>query len=75
MAHHPAPKKNGYIGNICAFCNRWEGHANLRSYTSSMVDYDDKARGICLNNRSTRVANVSACQKFELSPNASRYAK
>lgn len=72
---HSAPKKNGYLGNICAFCNYWEGDANLRSRTSSLIEFDDKAKGICLKNRSTRTSSLSACPKLELSPNASRYAK
>lgn len=75
MATRSCPKRNGYSGNICAFCNYWEGDANLRSRSSSLIEFDDKAKGICLKTRSTWTAGHGACSKFELSPNASRYAK
>lgn len=75
MATHANPKRNGYLGNLCAFCNYWEGEANLRSRNSSMLEFDEKARGKCLRNGAVRPSSVSACNYFEISPNASRYAK
>lgn len=74
---HNAPRKSGYSGNICAFCHYWEGDAQLHRYSStSMVEYDHQAKGKCLQTSGTiRNSSGIACPKFELSNEASRYAR
>ncbi len=77
MATHPNPKRNVYYGNICAFCKYMENEVRLEPHSVGGVEYDDSIRGRCLAERGTK--NVSArnpaCAKFELSYEASRYAK
>lgn len=72
---HAAPRKNGYGGNVCVFCHYWEGDAQLHSYSSTQVEFDGQAKGMCLKTRGTRYAQTGACPKFELSNEASRYAR
>lgn len=72
---HSVPKKNTYSGNICAFCNFWEGDANLCSRSLTVLEYDNKATGICIKTRAKRPAGSGACSKFEISPNANRYVR
>lgn len=70
------PRRNGYGGNVCAFCHYWEGDANLHSYGMSKVEFDGLAKGMCLKTRGTKYAQNVACPAhFELSNEASRYVK
>lgn len=71
-----APRKNGYSSNICAFCHFWEGNAQLHSRGTS-IEFDDRAKGICLatNGRCSRASSFPACQRFQISLEASKYAK
>lgn len=71
---HSAPKKNGYVGNMCAFCHYWEGNVSLHS-RGTMVEFDEHEKGRCIKSGSTRFAGNGACPKFELSNEASRYAR
>lgn len=75
MGTHNVPKNGTYNGNICAFCHYWEGIAQLHSCGSTRVEYDNQARGRCLKTNSTKIASNFACPKFEMSNEASRYAK
>ena len=76
MANHAAPKKNTSTGNICAFCKYFEGDITLKRYGIGFVEYDGKIKGRCLTNgNAARISNQAACQKFEMSYEASRYAK
>lgn len=75
MQTHNCPKKVSYASNICAFCNFWEGDAGLQSASTTTIKFDEKAKGLCLKTRITKYSYNSACSKFEMSPNASRYAK
>ncbi len=77
MAHHANPKKGPYCGNICGFCKYMENEVKLKSRSVGGVEYDDKISGRCLAERGTKnvTAGRAACSKFELSYEASRFAK
>lgn len=77
MATHANPKRNGHLGNICGFCNFLEANVPLRSRSVGGVEFDDKIKGRCLavSGVTYRTAGYSACPKFQLSNDASKYAK
>lgn len=76
MAIHANPKKGTSTGNICAFCKCFEGDIRLKRQSMGFVEYDDKIKGRCLaNGNAARISSAIACQKFEMSYEASRYAK
>ena len=76
MAVHANPRKKGTTGNICAFCKYFDPEVSLKRYNSEFIEYDDRAKGRCLvGGNAARVSCLSACQKFEMSYNADRYAK
>lgn len=72
-----APRKNAPSSNICAFCHFWEGNAQLHSKGAASIEFDDRAKGVCLatNSRCSRSSSYPACQKFQISIEASRYEK
>lgn len=70
------PQKNRIAGNYCAYCNYWEGNANLHSSSTTIkVEFNSDEKGRCLKSGASRRAGAGACTRFEISPNASRYAK
>lgn len=76
MGNHAVPKKNTSTGNICAFCKYFEGSVTLRLKSIGFVEYDDKIKGRCLaNGNAARISSQAACNKYEMSYEASRYAK
>ena len=77
MATHANPKKNGHLGNICGFCKYLEADVKLKSRSVGGVEFDDKIKGRCLavTGLTNKLAGNAACNKFDLSYEASRYAK
>ena len=77
MATHANPKKNGYASNICGFCKYFGADVKLSPRSVGGVEFDDKIKGRCLavNGITNRTAGYGACNKFELSYEASRFAK
>ncbi len=72
---HSLPKDDGYINNVCAFCHYWEGEARLHSHGTSQVEFDGNAKGRCITKGIQKNANAAACQKYQISNDASRYCK
>lgn len=73
---HSLPRTDNYGYDVCAFCHYWEGEANLHSHGQYQVEFDQRANGRCLKiGASVKNANNSACSKFQISNEASRYAK
>lgn len=76
MATHAVPKKNTYAGNICGFCKYLEADVKFKLRSVGGVEFDDKIKGRCLAVMGTyKTAGTGACQKFEMSYEASRYSK
>ena len=77
MATHANPQKNGYRGNICGFCKYLGAEVKLKPRSVGGVEFDDKIKGRCLavNGVTNRTAGYPACDKFEMSYEASRFAK
>ena len=77
MATHAYPKKNTYVGNICGFCKHMEKEIKLKNLSVGGVEFDDTIRCRCLavHGKTNNRPSISACPKFELSYEASRYAK
>lgn len=76
MAIHAVPRKNTYMGNICAFCKYFEADPQLKHHSIGFVAYDDKVKGRCLAiGVSGKTSFGSACSRFELSYEAEKYAK
>lgn len=48
MATHAVPRKNTYMGNICAFCKYFEADPQLKHHSIGFVAYDNKVKGRCL---------------------------
>lgn len=70
------PRKNGTLGNVCAFCHFWNGNACIEPYGAFNVQYDERAMGQCLaRGRSTYKASHPACRDFQISNEVSRYCK
>lgn len=70
------PRKNGTLGNVCAFCHFWNGNACIEPYGMFNVQYDERATGQCLaRSRSTYKASHPACRNFQMSNEVSRYCK
>lgn len=77
MATHANPKKNVYSGSICGFCKYLESDVKLKTRSVGGVEFDDRIKGRCLavNGVTNKTAGNAACPKFELSYEASRFAK
>lgn len=77
MATHSNPKRNGYLGNICGFCKYFGADVKLTSRSVGGVEFDGRITGRCLavNGVTNRKAETPACNKFELSYEAGRFAK
>lgn len=70
------PRSDNYSYNVCAFCHYWEGDAQLHSHGQSQVEFDERAKGRCLRSGANgKSAGYQACSKFQISNEASRYAK
>lgn len=70
------PRSDIYAGNVCAFCHYWEGNAGLHSHGAAQVEFDDRVMGRCLKQCvNGKKASYPACSKFQISNEASRYAK
>ena len=76
MAMRSAPKKRGHAGNYCAYCYYWGGDVKLHSYSYSNMEFDVMAKGYCVCNgrRCLKNAGSSACNDFELSYEAKKFA-
>lgn len=77
MGTHANPKRNGYMGNICAFCHYFEKEVPLHRRSVGGVEYDDRVKAQCLAETGTKtpLSSTAACRKFKLSNDADRYAK
>lgn len=69
------PSISNRANNVCAFCNYWEGDAKLQSHGATMVELDERTKGRCLKTGFNQTAIHYACSRFEISNEASRYAK
>ena len=76
MATHANPKKQGRLGNICAFCLYFEGEPQIRKRSGGGVEYNDM-RGSCAAVTYAKYpdAHTGACDKFQLSQKGLRYAR
>lgn len=73
---HSLPRSDNYGCNVCAFCHYWEGDAQLHSHGTSQVEFNEHAKGRCLSiGVNGKTASYSACSRFQMSNEASRYAK
>lgn len=72
---HSLPRSDYYSCDVCAFCHYWEGDAHLHSHGQNQVEFDEHAKGRCLKVGITKPSSYSACSKFQISNEASRYAK
>lgn len=72
---HGLPRNDNRNYNVCAFCHFWEGDAELHSHGQSQVEFNERAKGRCLKTMSTKTTCSSACSKFQMGNEASRYAK
>lgn len=72
---HAIPRTDYFAANVCAFCHYWEGDAYLHSHGQSQVEFDERAKGRCLKLGVMKTSCYSACSKFQISNEASRYAK
>ena len=70
------PRLDNRSSNVCAFCHYWEGDAQLHSHSSTMVEFNDRAKGRCLRKGCNGQSAIhSVCNEFQMSNEASRYCK
>ena len=73
---HGLPRADNYGCDVCAFCHYWEGDARLHSHGTYQVEFDERVMGRCLaKGIGGKIAGTSACSKFQISNEASRYCK
>lgn len=77
LSTRSCPKRSGQSGNYCAYCHYWEGNSQLQSAGAGVVKFDSSAKGYCVFNgrHNLKYANGNACRDFQLSNDASKYAK
>ena len=72
---HGLPRSDNYGCNVCAFCHYWEGDAQIHSHGSYQVEFNERAKGRCLSIGVQKLANYSACSRFQMSIVAGKYVK
>ena len=73
---HGLPRADNYGCNVCAFCHYWEGNAQLHSHGFYQVEFNERTKGRCLSIGGVpKPANYSACSRFQMSNEASKYLK
>ncbi|SOY28775.1 hypothetical protein AMURIS_01486 [Acetatifactor muris] len=73
---HGLPRADNYGCNVCAFCHYWEGNAQLHSHGFYQVEFNERTKGRCLSIGGVpKPANYSACSRFQMSNEASKYVK
>lgn len=75
MTTHTRPDRNNRNLWFCAYCNYWEGECGLKLHGTSMVEFDERAKGKCTKTGNQRPAGQTACRDFEFSQYASKYKK
>lgn len=69
------PRLSGSHGNCCAFCEYWEGDAQIHSHGPYEVEYERDSTGHCLKGHSYRRASEPACPKFEIGYSVRKYCR